>query len=1144
MTSTTTKVSSPITIPNTTTPTTPSPSNNSPLNALITATTTPILAAAFATTPPKSPSQAMLTLQAARKMKSEVEILLQWGQSGDAEITHVEKKAIFAEKIAGMREKLKEGDTHLTIVRTDLVKLTRINEEYYEDEKIEILDLLLEVILNDPITKKSAAGIPKMVTDLHANITKDKLQHIHSDLQRKMTRVCAAASELLLHHYKVKTYDAVTEELKKGLLEVPNSYEDLHTQEEPATEFVLQLLLEADKRFKTDIKFVLDFIERASHFTVALVKAFDKDLATFISEMKSAFQGLGDKWNEEWFQVLFEVRLQIQKKLNEKKPIKEIITTIQTILKAKDVKVDWKFTYGVLEILGRVVSKTNDVRILEIALFGQTIPSKPKPIKLPGIDKLVNFKGFSKKAKVKITESDTKADKAISAKAQELEKILLEKLSSTEDGKKALNCHDEAKRKGKAAIISSARHSRTPSSTAITAPTPSKEIPGEIVSAFFKAVASGENKIVREMLTQDGNLAGKKDHNNDTAIIVAAKNGRFETCEILLRNHCWPALTGNKTRNALHHAAAGGFTRIVQLFTSGAKPILLDAEDEDHNTPLMLASENGHHEVCEMLLIDNKASYKTKKPTETNLIHIAAKNGRDKVIASLTKILIKTNAMGIDCRDNENNTPFLLAARAGHTTTCDLLRKEGAERDAKNAADCNALHLAVEGKHFQTITTLSNFSELVNAKNKKGKTPLLIAVESERKDICDHLWKVAQANPWITNNEGLNSLQLAATQGSDEIVRLFAEDQKLLESTTKNGHTALTLAAKNNKIGTWEILVTAKANPRAILIDESIVDIYRKFIRQRSSINSSPLMIAASLGETEMCKILLDAGEKPSTPNDEGWNAAHFAAFAGHTEVMHKLLENDNSLKDCKLPITNTTLLMLAIEDIETFKVILKFNPDLQAVDKSKWSVLHHAANKGKDSIIRLLSPSKDDLNKLNDTEASPLMLATQGDHDTTCALLMQNGASQNLGEVHGSVMHYACRLKKLKIVEMLLKQYPGLIDARNSIGSTPFMFPLNIDKEQAAEEQIFSLLLPFSNLNLTDDYGNNILHWLCQEGKLKLVKKVLERNKELVKVKNMKTDKTPLMIATEKATEAAEKEAKKDFDDICAELKATGAPA
>ena len=71
-------------------------------------------------------------------------------------------------------------------------------------------------------------------------------------------------------------------------------------------------------------------------------------------------------------------------------------------------------------------------------------------------------------------------------------------------------------------------------------------------------------------------------------------------------------------------------------------------------------------------------------------------------------------------------------------------------------------------------------------------------------------------------------------------------------------------------------------------------------LNEKDPYGSTPLIIAATFGKTEVAKALIDAGADLNITNNDGGTALHTAAFLCRPEIVKALLEHgaDKSLKD------------------------------------------------------------------------------------------------------------------------------------------------------------------------------------------------------------------------------------------------------
>ena len=102
-------------------------------------------------------------------------------------------------------------------------------------------------------------------------------------------------------------------------------------------------------------------------------------------------------------------------------------------------------------------------------------------------------------------------------------------------------------------------------------------------------------------------------------------------------------------------AAAGDASKVEMLLSQGAR---VDAREQGF-TPLLVAAQYGHTEVCKLLLETGKANVKETTP--------------------------------------DGFTPLLLAAQKGHTEVCELLLANGSDlEESQTGTLYTSLHYAVE----------------------------------------------------------------------------------------------------------------------------------------------------------------------------------------------------------------------------------------------------------------------------------------------------------------------------------------------------------------------------------------------------------------------------------------------------------------
>jgi ankyrin repeat protein len=118
-------------------------------------------------------------------------------------------------------------------------------------------------------------------------------------------------------------------------------------------------------------------------------------------------------------------------------------------------------------------------------------------------------------------------------------------------------------------------------------------------------------------------------------------------------------------------AAAGDLAKVKALLKDN--PELVSSRDNNGNTTLHLAAEQGHQGVAELLLL-HKIEVNAKNQFGWTPLHLAARNGHKDV----AKLLL-ANKAEVNAKDNTaaGYAPLHYAAEHGHKDLVELLRQHG-----------------------------------------------------------------------------------------------------------------------------------------------------------------------------------------------------------------------------------------------------------------------------------------------------------------------------------------------------------------------------------------------------------------------------------------------------------------------------------
>ncbi|XP_052309144.1 uncharacterized protein LOC18099659 [Populus trichocarpa] len=230
-------------------------------------------------------------------------------------------------------------------------------------------------------------------------------------------------------------------------------------------------------------------------------------------------------------------------------------------------------------------------------------------------------------------------------------------------------------------------------------------------------------------------------------------------------------------------------------------------------------------------------------------------------------------------RDFASNYQFLGAAFNGDLNLLkrqanELDMGDGLEETVANIKDLNgrtALHFAAVGGRAHVCRYLTAEAKLdVNARDGKGETPLHNSITADRYPTAVHLLENG-ANPNAATDSGLTPLHYAAKSGLKKFLLLLILKGAEVDAKADSG-TPLKWAAIHGQKKAVKILLDNHADPNMIF----------DFIH-------SPLVASILASSFDSVKLLLQAGADPNTCS-LGMTPLEVAASNGETQVIRCLL--------------------------------------------------------------------------------------------------------------------------------------------------------------------------------------------------------------------------------------------------------------
>ncbi|XP_016130714.1 histone-lysine N-methyltransferase EHMT1-like [Sinocyclocheilus grahami] len=208
------------------------------------------------------------------------------------------------------------------------------------------------------------------------------------------------------------------------------------------------------------------------------------------------------------------------------------------------------------------------------------------------------------------------------------------------------------------------------------------------------------------------------------------------------------------------HQSCPGCGFFCRAVMEGVDPNLR-MDSEKRKTPLHCAAEEGHKEIC----------------------HILVQAGAN-----------------LDMCDAEQRTPLIYACENNHLETVKYLLKAGASTGHKDMRGSTCLHLAARGGHTGVLQYLVSMPSIdVNCKDDGGWAPLTWATENMNLEQVKMLISVG-ADVQIRDKEENICLHWAAFSGCDEIAQVLLDKRSDLHAVNIHGDSPLHIAVRQNQL--------------------------------------------------------------------------------------------------------------------------------------------------------------------------------------------------------------------------------------------------------------------------------------------------------------------------------------------------------
>ena len=296
-------------------------------------------------------------------------------------------------------------------------------------------------------------------------------------------------------------------------------------------------------------------------------------------------------------------------------------------------------------------------------------------------------------------------------------------------------------------------------------------------------------------------------------------------------------------------------------------------------TPLHLASRNGHQKITKFLIQRGSKVNARNLPMHETPLHLAVENGHQQI----AEVLIQHGG-DINARNDEEEISLHLAARNGHQELAELLiQQEGVVNARSSPLQESPFHFALEYGQQNTVEFLIRHGSEVDAGNNAAKNGLKLVAELLIRNGCD---LDARGANWRV------PFHLAVQKG----LKNFVEGYSIIEGG--EARSCLTYSSFQSS----EKLLTQH-------VSEVVANVFSK--------QNTPLNLTAACGKNQISEILIHYGFCINASNDEKTVLFHFAVKNSHGHLAEVLIDRSSVTSVNFTSSNQETPLNLAVRNIQ-----------------------------------------------------------------------------------------------------------------------------------------------------------------------------------------------------------------------------------
>ncbi|CAH1791761.1 unnamed protein product [Owenia fusiformis] len=344
-----------------------------------------------------------------------------------------------------------------------------------------------------------------------------------------------------------------------------------------------------------------------------------------------------------------------------------------------------------------------------------------------------------------------------------------------------------------------------------------------------------------KILIQNGADFEACDEGGNTALLHACHDGNTEVAEVLVKHGADVNCTDILWRTPLMLCQNGN---LCQLLLDHKADI--EATDDDGNTALLHACDEGDPEVAEVLIKHRANTNCSDSKRKTPLMYCQSGN--------ICKLLLDHKADTEAC-DHYGNTALLLACSEGSNEVAEVLIKHRAD---VNCFDIGSITPLMSCQNKNLCQLLLDHQADIEARDEDGHTALSHACNSGRTEVAEVLVRHG-ADVNCSNIRERTPLMLC--QNEKNICQLLLDNKADIEACDKDGNTALVYACMKGCTAVAEVLLKNGADVNCsdsegrtpLMIEyKCISDASKRMIMKTLVVNGSSVNATDKWGQTPL----------------------------------------------------------------------------------------------------------------------------------------------------------------------------------------------------------------------------------------------------------------------------------------------------